>query len=115
MRARSFFAKRIKKVFASASTWGNYIKEYGWKRPARVYQQKPETGIRASSSNQIWHIDITMIRLVYGSKMFVQAVIDNFSRFVLAWKVMNSISGAGTKELLQQALKKAALLKNTSL
>ena len=40
----------------------------------------------------------------------VQAVIDNFSRYVLAWKVSRDYGGVRTKELIVQALLKAKSL-----
>ena len=44
-------------------------------------------GIRASRPNQYWHIDTTVIRLLDGTRAYLQAVIDNFSRKILAWRV----------------------------
>jgi putative transposase len=35
----------------------------------------------------MWHIDITVIRLLDGARAYVHAVIDNFSRRILAWRV----------------------------
>jgi putative transposase len=35
----------------------------------------------------MWHIDTTVIRLLDGTRAYVHAVIDNFSRRILAWRV----------------------------
>ena len=48
-------------------------------------------------------MDTTLIRLVDGSKAYLHAVIDNFSRRVLAWRVHASFLPAVTAELLIEA------------
>ncbi|NLH51010.1 MAG: DDE-type integrase/transposase/recombinase [Myxococcales bacterium] len=108
IRALAFYAMRIGLVVASPSTWYRLIREKGWIRPRkRLYPEKPKIGIRASSPNEIWHIDTTILKLVDGTKGYIQACIDNFSRYVLAWRISASISGLGCRELLCSALKKA--------
>jgi putative transposase len=41
-------------------------------------------GIRADAPNELWHIDVTIIKLIDGTKAYLHAVIDNFSRRILA-------------------------------
>jgi len=96
--ALSWFAKKTGEVVASASTWSRVIREHGLKRNrVRIYPAKPKIGIRASAPGQIWHLDLTILRLQDGSRAFVQAVIDNFSRYVLAWKVSPDYGGLRTR------------------
>jgi len=93
---------------ASPSTWPRVIRELGLKKNRiRIYPAKPKVGIRASTPGQIWHLDQTILRLGDGSKAFVQCIIDNYSRYVLAWKVSRDYGGARTKELIEKALEKA--------
>jgi transposase InsO family protein len=40
----------------------------------------------------MWHIDTTVIRLLDGIRIYLHAVIDNFSRRVLAWRVAETAS-----------------------
>src|SRR5467141_1414397 len=35
----------------------------------------------------MWHIDATVIRLLDGTRAYLHAVINNFSRRILAWRV----------------------------
>jgi hypothetical protein len=80
----AILAQRLGKVFASASTWYRRIRERHWRRPRqRIHPAQPKIGIRASRPNQIWHIDTTVIRLLDGSRAYLHAVIDNFSRRIL--------------------------------
>jgi len=43
-------------------------------------------GLRIERPNQVWSIDITYIRLV-GSWMYLVAILDWFSRYVIAWEL----------------------------
>jgi transposase InsO family protein len=51
----------------------------------RTHPTKPRVGVRAIKPNEIWHVDTTLIRLVGGAKVYLHAVIDNYSRRILAW------------------------------
>ena len=115
IRALSWLAKRTSSVFASATTWGRQIKAHKWLRPRiRLYPAKPKVGIRAIRPNQLWPIDMTIVRLTRlltdGTKAYLQAVIDNYSRYVLDWKVSADISAVNTRDLLLSALAKAKIL-----
>jgi len=68
-----------------------------------VHPAKPTVGIRATRPNEIWHVDTTLVRLLDGNKAYLHAVIDNFSRRVLAWRVNDSFIPAVTAELLIEA------------
>jgi len=99
-------AQRIGKVFASASTWYRLVREHQWRRPRqRVHPASPKVGIRAARPNEIWHIDTSVLRLLDGSRAYLQAVIDNFSRRVLAWKVTGTFDPNATVDILLTAAK----------
>lgn len=94
-------AQRIGKVFASTTTWYRLIRAHKWRRPRqRLHPAKPKIGIRATRPNEIWHVDTTLIRLLDGSKVYLHAIIDNFSRRILAWRANESFVPAVTSELL---------------
>jgi transposase InsO family protein len=102
----ALLAQRLGKVFASPSTWYRLIREHHWRRPRHhVHPAKPKIGIRGSRPNQIWHIDTTLIRLLDGSRAYLHAVIDNFSRRILAWKVTPSFDTGAAAEILLTASK----------
>lgn len=106
--ALSILAKRTRTVMASLSTWHRVNRENGLKRSyKRIYPAKPMVGVRAALPFQIWHMDLTIIRLENGTRAFIQCVIDNYSRFVLAWQVTQEYGGIRTKELLINAISKA--------
>jgi len=41
----------------------------------------------------MWHIDATVIRLLDGNRVYLHALIDNFSRRILAWRVAETFAG----------------------
>ena len=60
-------------------------------------------GMTILRPNQVWSTDITYIRLVQGF-VYLVAVLDWFSRYVLAWSVSNTLDGGFCIETLRQAL-----------
>jgi transposase InsO family protein len=100
----AILAQRIGRVYASATTWFRLVRRYKWRRPRfRVHPVKPKIGIRASVPNEIWHVDTTIIRLLDGTRVYLHAVIDNFSRRILAWKVSSTFDPSITAKLLLSA------------
>ena len=99
-------AQRLGKVFASPTSWYRMVRIHDWKRPRnRIYPPKPKVGIRAAKPNEIWHIDTSIVRLLDGRRAYLHAIIDNFSRRILAWCVGGTFDPAVTATLLQQAAK----------
>jgi putative transposase len=54
--------------------------------------------------NQVWCADITYVPLPLGF-LYLVAVMDWFSRYVLAWELSNSLDGSFCRTALQQALR----------
>lgn len=61
-------------------------------------------GIRPSKVDQVWSTDITYIRVKSGF-FYLTAVMDWYSRYVLAWKLSNSLEGRFCQDALLEALK----------
>ncbi len=102
----AILAQRLGNVFASPSTWSRLVRLHKWRRPRRrIHPAKPKVGIRAFFPNEIWHVDTTLIRLLDGSHAYLHAVIDNFSRRILSWKVSGTFDPNITAELLLDASK----------
>jgi putative transposase len=53
--------------------------------------------------NQVWSADITYIPLASGF-MYLAATIDWFSRYVIAWRLSNTLDGSFCQEMLEEAL-----------
>lgn len=63
-------------------------------------------GVSISRCNQVWSCDITYIRLQRGF-VYLMAVIDWFSRYVLSWEVSITLDTSFCLEALDRALKRA--------
>jgi transposase InsO family protein len=91
-------------VAASASSWYRLARERGWRAlHRRRHPKAPTVGVRAVAPNELWHVDISVIVLVDRTRLYLQAVVDNFSRYVLAWQLSTHYDGSATRSLLQQA------------
>jgi putative transposase len=97
-------AQRLGKVCASSSTWYHLVRKFGWRRPRlRVHPAKPKVGLRTTRADETWHIDTTVIRLLDGTRAYLHAVIDNFSRRILAWRVADKFAPVTSVAVLVEA------------
>jgi len=69
----------------------------------RVHPAKPLVGLRTTRANEMWHIDTTVIRLLDGARAYLHAVIDNFSRRILAWRVADTFAPVNSVAVLVEA------------
>ncbi len=58
----------------------------------RFYKKPNYVSLRADYVNEIWHMDISQFRTKDGKKYYIYAIIDNFSRKILAWNCLEYIS-----------------------
>ena len=101
-------AQRLGTVSASPSTWYRLVRKYGWRRPrCRVHPTKPKVGLRTTGPDEMWHIDTTVIRLLDGTRVYLHAVIDNFSRRILAWRVADTFASVNSVAVLLEASRDA--------
>jgi len=104
LRGLALHAQRIGKIFASPSTWYRLVRIAGWRRPRnRVYPAKPKIGIRATAPGELLHLDVTIIKLLDGTRAYLHAVIDNYSRRILSWTLEDRLGSGGTCQILREA------------
>lgn len=53
--------------------------------------------------DQVWSTDITYVPLAHGF-MYLAAILDWFSRYVLAWRLSNTLDGSFCLDMLSEAL-----------
>lgn len=100
----ALLAQRLGKVFASPSTWYRLVRLHRWRRPRRrVHPPKPKLGIRALKPDEVYHVDTIVIRLLDGTHAYLYAVIDNFSRRILSWRVSERFDPGNTIAILAEA------------
>jgi putative transposase len=59
--------------------------------------------VKVERVDQVWSTDITYIGLP-GGFMYLAAVIDWFSRYVISWRLSNTLEGEFCLEMLEEAL-----------
>jgi putative transposase len=59
--------------------------------------------VRIQRPDQVWSTDITYVPLACGF-MYLAAIIDWYSRYVLAWRLSNTLDGSFCQEMLEEAL-----------
>lgn len=62
-------------------------------------------GLKITHSNQVWSTDITYIKM-RGGFMYLTSVMDWYSRYVLSWKLSNSLEMSFCLEALEEALQR---------
>jgi putative transposase len=62
-------------------------------------------GLKITRPNQVWAADITYIPMARGF-LYLVAIIDWYSRYVLSWRLSNTLDAGFCVEALEEALKK---------
>ncbi len=60
-------------------------------------------GVEVTRADQVWSADITYLPMAKGF-MYVAALIDWYSRYVVAWRLSNTLDGSFCLEMLDEAL-----------
>jgi putative transposase len=60
-------------------------------------------GVNIERPDQVWSTDITYVGLPNGF-MYLAAIIDWYSRYVIAWRLSNTLDGSFCLEMLEEAL-----------
>lgn len=61
-------------------------------------------GLKIERPNQLWEIDITYVAMAKGF-MYLTAIIDVYSRYVVAWDVFNSLDAENSLNVLKMAIR----------
>src|SRR5690625_21084 len=60
-------------------------------------------GLNVIRTNQVWQIDISYIPMA-GGFMYLVAIIDVYSRYIVGWDISNSMQASWVVKTLQQAI-----------
>lgn len=96
--------KRVRRLLRKMRIMAIYPKrnlsKLGHAKYIRPYLLK---GLQIVRPNQVWEIDITYIPMVKGF-MYLTAIIDAYSRYVVGWDVFNSLDAENSLQVLQRAI-----------
>ena len=98
--------KRVRRLLRLMGIMALYPKrnlsKLGLAKYIRPYLLK---GLTIERPNQVWGIDITYIPMANGF-MYLTAIIDLYSRYIVGWDVFNSLNAENTLEVLKMAIDK---------
>jgi putative transposase len=60
-------------------------------------------GVEVERPDQVWSTDITYVPLTQGF-MYLAAILDWYSRYVIAWRLSNTLDGSFCLDMLEEAL-----------
>ena len=98
--------KRIERLFALMGLWATGPKPHTSKRGKgelhRIYKYLLKN-LDIESCNQVWAMDITYIP-VQGGYLYLCAIIDVYSRYVVGWSLSNTMTSEWCRKTLQAAI-----------
>jgi transposase InsO family protein len=105
--ARHALRKNI--LSSCVNTWYKYAKLLGVERHKKKWHKGKTKGIRAEKIHEIWHADVTILKLANNTRAYIYLVVDNFSRLILAFRVALMLSAEIRKETIKEAYEKYIL------
>lgn len=96
--------KRVRRLMQAMGLEAIYPK-VNTSKPAANHRVYPYLlrGVKIVKTHQVWATDITYVPMAEGY-MYLMAVIDLHSRYVLTWSVSNTMDAAWCSRVLRQAL-----------
>src|SRR5258706_12124043 len=58
-----------------------------------------------TAPNQLWQTDFTYLKVIGWGWFYLSTVLDDFSRYILAWKLCTTMSATDVSDTLQVALR----------
>jgi len=97
--------KRVRRLLRLMGLMAIYPKrnlsKLGLAKYIRPYLLK---GLKIERPNQVWAIDITYIPMAKGF-LYLTAIIDVYSRFVVGWAISNSLDASCSLDVLKEAIR----------
>ena len=101
-------AVRKNLIAFSLSTFYKYAQILGFSAHIADSRRKNHViGLRASDPNQFWHADVTIFKPMDNTRVYIYLVVDNFSRYILAWRASLTLSASTMWENLLEAYRNA--------
>lgn len=96
--------KRVRRLYRLMDIRVIYPKK-NTSKPDKGHKKYPYLlrGLKITQPNQVWAADITWIPMKQGF-MYLVAIIDLFSRYVVNWSISNSMDAEWCAEVLKEAI-----------
>jgi transposase InsO family protein/transposase len=59
--------------------------------------------------NELWQTDFTYFKIIGWGWYYLQSILDDYSRYVIAWKLYTTMAATDVKDLLEEAVGKAGV------
>lgn len=98
--------KRIRRLLRLMGLEAIYCKP-NLSKPNKAHKKFPYLlrNVKIERIDQVWSMDITYIPMMKGF-MYLTAIIDWHSRYVLSWRLSNTLEGAFCREALNESLER---------
>jgi len=64
---------------------------------------------KTTAPNQLWQTDFTYLKVIGWGWFYLSTVLDDFSRYIVAWKLCTTMKAVDVTDTLEQALSAASL------
>ena len=73
-----------------------------------VMKAADEFNDKTTASNQLWQTDFTYLKVIGWGWFYLSTVLDDFSRYIIAWKLCTTMKAEDVTATLEMALEAAA-------
>jgi putative transposase len=78
--------------------------------PAFILMKAADTFAHPTTApNQLWQTDFTYLRVIGWGWFYLSTVLDDFSRYILAWKLCTTMTATDVSDTLAMALRSSGL------
>ncbi len=100
-----------KRSFVSEASVYRFLKGHGLiASPAFILMKAADRFANPTTApNQLWQTDFTYLKVIGWGWFYLSTVLDDFSRYILAWKLCSTMSATDVSDTLQMALQASGL------
>jgi putative transposase len=97
--------------FVSEATVYRLLKDHGLiTSPAFILMKAADRFANPTTApNQLWQTDFTYLKVIGWGWFYLSTVLDDFSRYILAWKLCTTMAATDVSDTLQAALQASGL------
>lgn len=98
--------------------WSKEFMEAGKKRLAGDTERQASSGVmkaanafrdKTTAPNQLWQTDVTYLKVIGWGWFYLSTILDDFSHFIVAWKLCTTMKAADVTETVERALAASGL------
>ena len=97
--------------FVSEATVYRLLKDHGLiTSPAFILMKAADRFANPTTApNQLWQTDFTYLKVIGWGWFYLSTVLDDFSRYILAWKLCTTMAATDVSDTLQAAMQASGL------